>query len=240
MFGFKFKPEEFVIVSDLHFLHKNIVRGVSTWDSGWRDFQTVDEMTNVLINNLNSVLTPEKYLIHCGDICFGDKKRLPEILARINCKGILHVFGNHCDWLRDKPDLCKELFLWTGDYLECYVGKQLICCGHYAPRVWNESHRGSWYCYGHSHSSLPDDIRSKSIDVGMDAEYFIHNNRLVMTTNYDLEPYYNKDMEVLYREVKPTEKILKRRFFPLAFDDLSRIMSYKSWRAADHHKPGMQ
>ena len=37
--------------SDTHYSHKNICRGVSNWDSGYRDFDSLDEMNDAIIKN---------------------------------------------------------------------------------------------------------------------------------------------------------------------------------------------
>ena len=41
----------------------------------------------------------------------------------------------------------------------------LVLC-HYAMRVWDRSHYGSWQLYGHSHGNLPP--LPNSLDVGVD------------------------------------------------------------------------
>jgi calcineurin-like phosphoesterase family protein len=46
------------------------------------------------------------------------------------------------------------------------INGQYIWCSHYAHRVWNLSHHGSWHIYGHSHGSLPP--IGLSWDVGVD------------------------------------------------------------------------
>ncbi|WP_237730162.1 hypothetical protein [Chryseobacterium gleum] len=52
-------------------------------------------------------------------------------------------------------------------------GKQKIILFHYAMRTWNDSHRGVWQLYGHSHGTLPDDEKALSFDVGVDCHIFI-------------------------------------------------------------------
>ncbi len=52
-------------------------------------------------------------------------------------------------------------------------GEQLVILFHYALRVWNASHWGSYHLYGHSHGSLPDDPTARSFDIGVDChEYY--------------------------------------------------------------------
>jgi len=50
--------------------------------------------------------------------------------------------------------------------LDVKVEGQNIFLFHYACRVWNKSHRGSWQLYGHSHSNL--EPWDNQLDVGVD------------------------------------------------------------------------
>lgn len=65
-----------------------------------------------------------------------------------------------------------DFFEEVCDYKEIrHNGQRIILC-HYAFRVWNSSHHGSWHLYGHSHGSLPDDLGALSWDVGSDNNNF--------------------------------------------------------------------
>ncbi len=50
------------ITSDTHAFHANICRGTSKWDSGYRDFDTIEEMTETIANNINAVAQPKENL----------------------------------------------------------------------------------------------------------------------------------------------------------------------------------
>ena len=240
-FRVKFQPEEFFILSDKHLQHKNICKGTSVWEEGYRDFASPDVMNELIVANINATVPENAVLFDLGDGLFGDKKQARYWRSRIKCNTIIYLFGNHCEWIRKDSNLQNELFSWCGDYLEIYVGKQLVCMSHYAPSVWNESHRGSWYCYGHSHGSFPDDVKARKLDVGMDNEYSLVNGRLVMTTNFSREPIWNKDewneLYVGYREIPDNQKqsILHKRFHPFSFNDLKLVMGHKKFGAVDHH-----
>ena len=43
---------------------------------------------------------------------------------------------------------------------------------HYAMRVWNASHHGTWSLYGHTHGELEDLSDTLSLDVGVDCHDF--------------------------------------------------------------------
>lgn len=63
----------------------------------------------------------------------------------------------------------KDRFDWIRDMAEINVNGQHIVLCHYAMRVWNKSHRGSWHLYGHSHNSLETEVWGRSMDVGVDS-----------------------------------------------------------------------
>ena len=54
----------------------------------------------------------------------------------------------------------------SGEQKTIEISGQKIVLNHYSMTVWDQSHRGSWQLYGHSHHSLPDNPNSLSIDVG--------------------------------------------------------------------------
>ena len=168
--------------SDTHFGHANIIKYCK------RPFASVEEMDNTLIHNWNAVVRPEDTVYHLGDFAVGGGPAAP-YLRRLNGT-IYFCLGNHDKRLRFiKAYLDIELELqdhFAGSYLnddkvkfgipylrEVTVEKQEIVLCHYAMKVWNGSHKGSWQLYGHSHGTLPDDPNSLSCDVGVDCwNYF--------------------------------------------------------------------
>lgn len=150
--------------SDSHWGHKNIIKYCN------RPFNSVEEMDETLISNWNSVVNNDDLVLHLGDFSFKNGKSITEYRKQLNGDIIL-VRGNH-----DSSNLClDDGFFDICDYLELEVNdvdaprcKQLIVCSHYAFRVWNKSHHGSYHLYGHSHGTLPDDPHSLSFDVGVD------------------------------------------------------------------------
>ena len=73
-------------ISDTHFSHKNICRGVSTWESGFRDFSSLNEMDSCLINNINKHVSANDILYHLGDFAFGGYDNIRQFRDMINCK----------------------------------------------------------------------------------------------------------------------------------------------------------
>lgn len=149
--------------SDWHLDHKNIIK----FDK--RPFNSIEEMNESIIVNYNKLVNYDDDFYFLGDFCFSsNKSKIENFLSRLT--GNLHfIKGNH-----DHRDIIKlyekygqylgelkEITVNTGDVIE----QKIVLC-HYAMKVWNKSHRGSWHLYGHSHHSLPDDNNSLSFDVG--------------------------------------------------------------------------
>ena len=157
--------------SDTHFGHANILRFSK------RPFKDVEQMDAMLIKNWNSVVGYQDDVYHLGDFSLTSAERSLRILEQLN--GNKHLIkGNHEKSVLEKS-FTREKFAWIKDYYELKVddldakgNRQSIVLLHYAMKVWNKSHHGSWHLYGHSHGSLPDDINSLSFDVGVDSHNY--------------------------------------------------------------------
>lgn len=120
--------------SDWHFNHKNITGPkVSSWDKGYRDFDSIQEMNDTIINNLNSKIAANDQLFFLGDFAFGDKKQIPALRDRINCNNIFLIAGNHDEVLMKEY---QSYFNWCRYYYELRVAKQLIVNFHYPLITW--------------------------------------------------------------------------------------------------------
>ncbi len=154
--------------SDHHFGHKNIIKFSE------RPFKDVDEMDEFMIQKWNEKVTPEDEVYHLGDVGLNSPGKLRKILDRLNGK-IYLINGNH----EKSAQACHSRFEWIKDYYELVIkdetfkkGQQLIVLSHYAMRVWNASHWGTYQLYGHSHGNLPRDPNALSFDVGVDCHDF--------------------------------------------------------------------
>lgn len=150
-------------ISDTHASHANICGpAISKWDKGYRNFSSIDEMDNAIVDSINTRVGENDTLYHLGDWSFGGKDKIEKFRRRIRCKNIILIYGNHDHNIRKE---FRHLFQRCYDFLETYVNGQFIVMSHYALRVWQKSHHGSWHLYGHSHGSLPD-IGGKCFDIG--------------------------------------------------------------------------
>lgn len=161
------------ITSDIHAFHKGICRGTSHWDdkSSCRDFDTIEQMNDTIFNNINKVVNPDDILIHLGDFAFGGRENVISARKRIDCSNLITLYGNHNSGMRDDEEL-QKLFLWAGDYLEFTFEKTFICCFHYPLLTWNGMGRNSICLTGHEHTKRNLFNRGKTMDVGMDSNFY--------------------------------------------------------------------
>lgn len=161
--------------SDSHFYHSNICRGTSSWDDkeACRGFESIEEMNYTIINNLNENVKQDDILYHCGDWSFGGFDNIMKAKKQIVCQNIHLILGNHDHHIERNKQGIQGAFKSVQHYKEIVIDNQLIILTHYAFRVWNKSHKGSWNLYGHSHGTLPDDPHSLSMDCGVDTNFML-------------------------------------------------------------------
>ena len=114
-------------VSDTHFMHKNICIGVSEWDDkakSCRNFQTLEEMNELIINNINKYVKEDDILYHLGDWSFGGIDNICEFRKQIKCKNIYLVPGNHDHHIKNnKPIETKWIRYYNGPIDQWYEWK---------------------------------------------------------------------------------------------------------------------
>lgn len=158
------------LTSDWHLGHKNIVGPkVSTWPSGYRIFSSIEEMDHVILDNVNRLVKHDDILYHLGDFSYRSSKGIINYRSRVNCQTIHLCLGNHDKEVRNKRERYLDIFASIEERILLKTNNLRIILSHYAHRVWDQSHRGSFHCYGHSHGSLPG--LGKSMDVGVDNIY---------------------------------------------------------------------
>ena len=156
--------------SDTHYAHANICRGVSQWgdkENSTRDFSTIAEMNNELVNAINRTVKEDDTLFHMGDWSFGNIREVAEFRRRIHCKNVHLIYGNHDDGIEEDEEL-QNLFSSVQHYKEVAIDGDMICLFHYKQTIWNKSHRDAYHLYGHSHSGAEHMVIGRSMDVGVD------------------------------------------------------------------------
>lgn len=150
--------------SDWHLSHNNILK----YDN--RPFSTIEEHDKTIIENILKTTNIGDDLYFLGDFAFtNDKQKLTiwfeDLSDHLN---LFFIAGNHDNY--QMKSLYRTYGTYLGELAEIKVNEQSIVLCHYAMRVWNKSHRGTWQLYGHSHHSLQDDKNALSIDVGINGK----------------------------------------------------------------------
>ena len=169
--------------SDTHYKHANICRGTSNWGPGskTRDFDTLEQMNEEMIRNINSLVGEDDILFHLGDWSFGGYDNIAEFRQRIVCKNIHLILGNHDHHIeRDKGGV-RSLFKSVHEYLRLEIviptekgekiRKTFILC-HYPIASWHDMNRGVIQLHGHVHLGPENKLHEgKAMDVGMDGNW---------------------------------------------------------------------
>lgn len=148
--------------SDTHFFHKNILKYSN------RPFKHIDDMNYQMMEKWNETVSENDTVYLLGDVGFTTKEKLIDFLTRLN--GTKHlILGNHDQVItKNFNDFAHgKVFQSISNYKEIKIDQQKIILCHYAMRVWNKSHHGSWMFFGHTHDKLSP--LGKSVDVGVDS-----------------------------------------------------------------------
>lgn len=84
------------VTSDTHYNHAAILGFVDYQGQRVRDFASVEEMNECLLDSWNSVVKPGDLVYHLGDVFMGDKDTFERDWPKFNGSKRL-VFGNHDD-----------------------------------------------------------------------------------------------------------------------------------------------
>lgn len=169
--------------SDWHFGHRNLIRGETNWiDRQTRDFDSVSQHDNVLVDNINKVVKKSDILYCLGDFSMGGKDKIYGYRYAINCKNLHLILGNHDQHLSNNSIIftgkgyvnSRNIFSSVQDMLHKKIMGQNISMCHYGLRPWPKASRGAWCLHGHCHGSLTPlvdshtGLRYRSMDVGID------------------------------------------------------------------------
>ena len=165
------------ITSDTHFGHKNICRGVTNWRTqdgeipidSTRDFQTIEQMNERLIDGINHHVGQDDTLIMLGDVSFGGFDNIGIFLERLVCHNIHLILGNHDHHIENNRDHVKGRFLSVQHYMEININDRNFVLCHYPLQSWHGMNKGVIHLHGHVH--LPENRKfgnGKKMDVGVD------------------------------------------------------------------------
>jgi len=175
------KDKKVWIISDTHFGHKNICRGVTEWRlpdgsvpiAQTRDFDTIGQMNDAIVNGINSVVGQDDVLIHLGDWSFGGFENIKIFRDRIVCQEIHLILGNHDHHIENNRSDCQELFTSVNHYTKLMYKFDTLVLMHYPIDSWDGLNKGHIHLHGHVH--LPTGKifgKGRRMDVGIDGSLF--------------------------------------------------------------------
>ena len=132
-------------------------------------------MDETIIKNVVGQLQKGDDLYYLGDFSMTKSHGEMEghmLALALTGANLFFIKGNHDK--RDTVKLYQKYGIYLGEQKMINVpdrdardGLQSIVLNHYAMRVWDRSHHGTWHLYGHSHHTLPELNDSLSFDVGI-------------------------------------------------------------------------
>lgn len=169
--------------SDEHFYHNNILTG---WDGTQRPrpFATMEDMVEGMIDRHNAVVRDNDEVYHLGDMFWKSAGIDRAIWIRQRLRGKhFYALGNHDEmfWLNKEQTLPSQLQNHFESVKQRYwmpsngINRHGLVLEHYAGRVWQGSHKGSYQLFGHSHGGLNHGKGQEdylSYDVGVDVNDF--------------------------------------------------------------------
>lgn len=158
------RKQDIWFTSDTHYWHKNMTYGESVWsdrERSCRKFDTTQEMSQHIVQQINKYVVEDSILFHLGDWSFGGINNIWNFRKQLRCKNIHLILGNHdhhisrdkllenCRWSSsnksehiiidssilynglDNRVSAQELFSTTQKYLEVIIDGTLVMMLHF-------------------------------------------------------------------------------------------------------------
>lgn len=149
-------------ISDLHLLCKNQTKQGLNHDG--RPFETVDEMSQYILQRWNTRVTNADRVYILGDIALrGRSNALIALVAQLKGRKVL-VSGNHDDTSDYRYQQLFEQILPYAEVEDAFGGKNYkLILQHYPILMWKNQHRGTMHLYGHVHNSIEEDFYQRCL-----------------------------------------------------------------------------
>lgn len=168
--------------SDPHYYHMNICSGTTKWKNAedvTRKFDSIGEMNDMIVNNINSRVGENDIIICLGDWSFSGIENISIFRNRINCKTIYLIPGNHDHHIVQNSDNVQELFTEIWDDITFLtithkIGDKVnhkfnFVLSHYPLASWPNMNDGWYHVHGHTHLPYEHKIgEGRSLDCGID------------------------------------------------------------------------
>lgn len=193
--------KRFFVSSDWHLNHEGPRGCTPLWES--RGYSSPKDMTNGIIDTVNSTVRPDDVILYAGDFCLNTPpEQFDGLLNSIKCKNIYMLFGNHNNphykgvyrkkvksygglyeqgFRRLYPVYHKNI-VYMGDYMEFVWNGQFVTFFHYPIWEWNNKAGGAWMIHGHSHYTFdPGRATNKTAKI-LDVSWDGHGRPLMFET----------------------------------------------------------
>ena len=143
------------LISDTHFGHANILTFLDGDGKVLRDFSSVEEMDETMVDNWNKTVSNKDKVYHLGDVLFSNRV-LQTIMPRLNGTKIL-IKGNHDNL---KLSQYQQFFKDIRSYhiLDKFVLSHI-------PIHPDSLYRWKANLHGHLHNNILDDERYMNLSV---------------------------------------------------------------------------
>jgi len=166
---------ESFFISDLHLNHRKLVEPNAITGERYRPFETIEEMNETIINNINSVVTDKDKLYILGDVVF-QKASSEHLLARIKGNKRL-VLGNHDEMGQNSYYLkyFHEITVWKHfDHLG-------FVCSHIPMHPSQFRGEAILNLHGHVHKDSLNDLRYMNVCVEKTGYAPVHLDTIIDT-----------------------------------------------------------
>ena len=164
------------VTSDTHFNHNQ------EFIYKKRGYESPEQMTEDMINTINSTVGDNGTLLHLGDFCLNTTlEQYHYILSKLRVKELWMLWGNHNSPIQKSYGGTREqvaaynqgVFIkYLDHYFTFRKGKKVFVCFHFPISVFDGMSKGAMHLCGHSHGgfapSRPESTAHKILDCGWD------------------------------------------------------------------------
>lgn len=187
-------------IGDCHWGHENIIRFDFVY--GGKYFNSIEEHDQLIIDNINKIVTPQDNLYFVGDVSWYPPTKTAELLDKINCKNRFLIKGNHDYWAKDGK--CKKMFQAIYDIKNIDDnGRRVFLC-HFPVMMYPGQHNGTVHIYAHLHNTKEES----------DYQEFIHelDERIKYRDGFKYKPVMAFNVGCMLWDYKPVtlDEILEK------------------------------
>ena len=136
------KTRNIYIISDTHFSHSNFLNFLNEKNEKIRNFSSIEEMDELMIQNWNNTVKQNDIVYHLGDVFFNDGYKH---LHRLNGRKRL-IIGNH-----DNLNSQSQLFKYFEKIMMWRIFKEFNCVLTHVPIHESSLYKVEYNLHGHIH-----------------------------------------------------------------------------------------